>query len=244
MEKHSDAVGEGPLARPAQDTLQVLWIGQDRMRVEEGDEVTIVRADLKKVYLLDMQQKTCSTVDLPLDLKKYLPAESAAMFEMMVSRMKATLTPTTEEKEIQGWSAKRYTLTMSMPSMQSTSVDPATGATAQSTAAGGGMTQEIWVAKEVVADRPGWQDLYASMLSLNPFLGSLAAEMRKLDGLPVLIETTRKLGSSEVKSREVVTSIEQQEPPAGLYDPPADFTEKPFDPMAEMPMGGRQARTR
>ena len=43
--KHSDAA----MGQPAKDTKEVLWLGKDHMRMEEGTNVTIVRADLKKM---------------------------------------------------------------------------------------------------------------------------------------------------------------------------------------------------
>ena len=100
----------------------------------------------------------------------------------------------------------------------------------------------MWVTKDILADRAGWQEMYATMISSNPFTSAMAAEMRKIDGLPVLVETTRMMGTVEVKSREAVTSALEQEPAAGFYDVPAGFTEKPFDPLASMSMhagGGR-----
>jgi hypothetical protein len=67
----------------------------------------------------------------------------------------------------------------------------------------------------------------------------MAAEMKKVDGIPVLTERTRSMMGSDAKSRDEVLSIEQKEPPEGHYDVPAGFTEKPFDPMADSGMGPR-----
>jgi hypothetical protein len=212
-EKHSDAT---PMS-PATDTIEVTWLAKDRMRVEEGTSVTIVRGDLKKMYLVDTKAKTYSIVDLPLDMKKYIPAEMAPMLEHM-GPMKATLTPTTETKKIKDWDATRYTLTLAMPM--------------------GGMTQEMWVVKSLVTEYPGWCELAGSMMSTNPFMGNMAEEMKKLDGMPVLVEISMKMPGGEMKSREAVKSVETKEPAAGLYDLPQGYTEKPFDPMSEMGMGG------
>ena len=156
-------------------------------------------------------------------MKKYIPAEMAPMLEHM-GPMKATLTPTTETKKIQDWDATRYTMTLAMPM--------------------GGMTQEMWVVKSLVAEYPGWCELAASMMSISPFMGNMAEEMKKLDGMPVLVEISMKMPGGEMKSRETVKSIETKEPAAGLYDLPEGYTEKPFDPMAGMGMGGGGGRPR
>jgi len=219
-EKHSDA--SPATGQAASDTLEVTWIGKDRMRVEEGTSITIVRGDLKKLYLIDSKAKTYSVLDLPIDMKKYIPAEMAPMLEHM-GTMKATVTPTTETKKIKDWEATRYTLTLTMPM--------------------GGMTQEMWVVKSLGAEYPGWRELAGAVMSTSPFTGNMAEELQKIDGMAVLVERSMKMPGGELKSRESVTSIETKEPAAGLYDLPEGFTEKPFDPMAGM-MGGGGGRTR
>lgn len=217
-EKHTDAGTMMGQAQPAQDSVEVIWIGKDRLRVEEGNSVTIVRSDLKKMYQLDTQAKTYTAIDLPIDLKKYVPTEMAPMIEQMASQMKVTVTPTSEIKKIKDWDATRYTLSMSMPM-------------------GGGSTQEMWVVKGLDADRAGWQEMYCTLLGTTPFGSAMATEMRKIDGLPVLTERTQSMMGSEIKSRESVVSVEQKEPAADLYDLPKGYTEKPFDPMADMQRG-------
>lgn len=224
-EKHTDAGTMMGQAQPAQDTREVTWIGTDRMRVEEGNKVTIVRADLKKMYMLDVDAKTCSTLDLPLDIKKFVPADMAPMMEQMMSQMKVTVTPTAETKPIGEWNTTRYTLALTMP-MGPTS------------------TQEMWVTKDFGIDPSVWHDMYGALLSASPVGPSMAAEMKKVDGIPVLVERTQKVMGSELKSTERVISVEQKEAPADLYEPPKDYTAKPFDPMAEMMKGAPGGRGR
>jgi hypothetical protein len=217
-EKHTDAAKVMGQDRPAQDVKQVIWIGKDHMRVEEGDKVTIVRADLKKLYILDTKAKTRTALDLPLDMKKYMPADMAPMMEQMTSQIKITVTPTTETKKIKDWNATKYTVAMTLPM-------------------GGSATQEMWVTKDVGGDRAGWQEMYAALMSASPFSAAMADEMKKIDGLPVLSERTQTMMGNEVKSRESVVSVEEKEATADLFELPKDYTDKPFDPMAEMKMG-------
>jgi hypothetical protein len=100
---------------PARDSVTVLWIGKDRMRFEEDDLVAIVRADIKKLFLLETEAKVYSVIDLPYDMKKYLSAEKALITEQLAAQTKVVMSPTTETKKIKDWNATRYTLTMSMP---------------------------------------------------------------------------------------------------------------------------------
>jgi len=218
-EKHTDRATVMGKEQPAKDSKEVTWIGKDHMRVEDGDKVTIVRLDLKKLYMLDTKAKTSSTVDLPVDMKKYLPEEMAPMMEQMFSKMTVTVTPTKETKKVKDWETTKYTMTMTLPM-------------------GGSMDQEMWVAKDAGGKREGWQELYAAIMSANPVRAGMIDEMKKIEGVPVVVERTQKMMGAEIKSRETVVSIEEKEAAEGFYDVPKDYTDKPFDPMAEMQMGG------
>lgn len=225
--KHTDAVAAMPgmpgMAQPAKDWTSVTWIGKDHMRVEDGDKVTLVRPDLKKVFLLDVKAKTYSALDLPIDVKKYMPADVAPMVEMMMAQVKITVTPTTETKKVKDWTATKYTYEMS------------------GMMAGASLKQDIWATKDLAVDAGVWHEMFGALQSMNPLAGpSMAAEMKKIEGVPVLTERTQSIGGTAVKSKDEVTSVEQKEPAEGLYDVPKDFTEKPYDPMEGMggPRGG------
>lgn len=217
--KHSDAVVMMGQEQPATDTVEVTWFGQDRMRIEEGERVTIVRTDLKKMFMLDTAAKTVSTIELPFDLKKYVPAEQFAMMEPFLSQMKATLTPTTETKKIKDWNATKYTMSLTMPM-------------------GGGVTQEMWVTKDVELDQAAFNEMQGAMMSTAMGGGAMVGEMKKLEGVVLLTERTLTMMGQASKSREEVTSIEKKDATEGLYEVPKDYTEKPFDPLADSPMGG------
>jgi len=217
--KHQDAIKAPGVDQPASDTTEITWVGKDRMRNEDGDKVTIVRLDLKKMFILDTKAKTVSTLDLPFDMKKYLPPEAAPMIEQMMGQMKVTVTPTTETKKIKDWNATKYTMTVSMPF-------------------GGNSTQEMWMTKDIEFDHAAYAELLSATMSIAMGGEAMAKEYMKLDGLAVLTESTQK-GMVSTKSREEVTSVEKKEPTEGLYDVPKDYTEKPFDPMADMQRGAK-----
>jgi len=216
--KHSDAA----MGQPAKDTTEVLWIGPGHMRVEEGTSVTIVRGDLSKMYMLDTAAKTVSTIDLPFDMKKYMPAEMAPQMEQMAAMTKVTVTPSTETQMIKDWNATKYTMTMTMPM-------------------GGSMTQVMWVTKDIGTDRAGWSEMFAAQLASSPFASSMAEEMRKVDGISVQVERTLSMMGNESKATENVLTVEDKEAPAGHYEVPEGYTEKPFDPMSGM-MGPGKGR--
>lgn len=216
--KHADASKGMGGEMPAKDSTQTTWFAKDKMRIEDGENVTIVRTDLKKMFVLHPSDKTYSAIDLPFDLKKYLPPEIAPMMEQQWTPTKITLTPTTETKKIKDWNTTKYTLVQEVMSMS--------------------MTFDIWATKDVTFDRAAYADLYGAMMSMLPGGVTLAAEFKKIDAVPILTEMTfvvTMMGKSESKLRDEVTAFETKDAPEGTYDVPKDFTEKPFDLMKDNP---------
>lgn len=218
--KHSDAVKMMGQEMPAKDSTQTTWFSKDKLRMEDGDKVTIVRADLKKMFTINLSDKTYTAVDLPFDLKKYIPPEAAPMVEQMMSQMKITVTPTTETKKIKEWNATKYTMTMSGQMFT--------------------MTSDMWVTKDIKMDSAAFTEMHGSMMSLMPGGSAMVAELKKIEGFPVLTERTQTpMMGGEMKEKEEVTAVETKDAPEGTFDVPKDFKEVPFDPMSEMGGPGR-----
>ncbi|MEO6710912.1 MAG: DUF4412 domain-containing protein [Planctomycetota bacterium] len=220
--KHKDAVDLSSFHAPAEDSTVISWLGKDRMRSEEGDHVTIVRTDLKKIYMLDMTAKTASTVELPLDLKQYVPPTLASKMDQMTQRAKIALTPTKETKKVKDWSATKYTMAVTSPM-------------------GIEFTHEIWATKDVKFDSAAFHELTGAIMSTVIAGESMAAEYKKIEGLPVVIQRTQTVETGQtITWREEVTSVETKDAPEGWYDVPKGFTEKPFDALEDGPSNPRR----
>src|SRR5262249_41816051 len=97
---------------------------------------------------------------------------------------------------------------------------------------GGGSTETVWASKDVKGvDLASFHELLNAVQSLA-MRGAPGEERKKIEGFPVLIETTRTFGDREMKSRDELVSVAQKEAPAGAFEVPADYTKKPFDPRA------------
>ena len=155
---------------------------------------------------------------LRVDISNLLPEEMRPMMEQMFSQVTVAVTPTEETKKVQDRDTTKYTMKMTLPM-------------------GGSMEQEMWVAKDIGGTRESWHDLYAAVMSMNPILAQMVEEMKKIDGVPVLVERTQKMMGSEIKSTEKVISVEEKDAPEGFYDLPKDYKDKPFDAMAEFQIG-------
>ena len=214
--EHTDGFSAMGRETPPMDQEQVTWIGADRLRMNSGSTSTIIRLDQGKLYVLNHDDKTFNTLDLPVDLKKFMPPGMAdGMLSMMT--FEVTVTPRDETKKVGEWEARRYDV--SMVSKMAT------------------MESVMWAAKESRIDMDAFYKMYEHLNSMNPGLEKMAQEMRKVDGLVVeqsTVTTMTVMGNTTIKRTEVTKSIEELDAPPGVYDPPADYEGKPFDFMGAM----------
>jgi hypothetical protein len=210
MKSHTDAV----MNQPASDETTTLWVGKDRLARVGGDTSFIVRADQKKLYIIDAGDKKYSELELPIDLAKYFPPEMQAQIGAMMQQMKmtATVTPTDQAKKIGAWNTKLYKL----------EIKNAMGMT---------ITSDMWVTKDLTIDLSAYKDLTSNLQGLQLGFEDVAKEMAKIDGVSVLTETTMTMMGNTLKSREEVVAAETKAAPAGTYDVPAGLTKETFNPM-------------
>ncbi|HSL83110.1 MAG TPA: DUF4412 domain-containing protein [Thermoanaerobaculia bacterium] len=216
MKSHTDAFQMMGQNQPARDSDVTFWIAPDRVVRDDGTGAFIYRGDQDKLYVVDHEQKSYSVLSLPVDFLALMPAEMRAQMEGFLQQMSlnATVTPTDETQEINGWSARRYDVSM---------------------ANGMGMKIDstVWATTEIDADLDAFKGLYAAMGSLQPGGQDAVAEMMKIEGVPVLTETTVSGMGSSFSSKDELLSASQAEPPAGTYEVPEGYTENEFNPMAQ-----------
>jgi hypothetical protein len=209
---HQDGFTIMGQTQPPEDREQTSWIGNDRMYMDQGGTTTIVRLDLMKLYVIDHDTQSYHVLDLPIDLSTLVPPEMQPMLAMM--QFEVAVTPSEERKQVGEWDARRYDMTMTsqMFSMKST----------------------LWVTKVAGYDPKAFNDMYVHLNSLQPGMADAVKEMTKIEGLVVEQKGVMTMMGNEVGTSEKTISIEDMPAPAGTYEPPADYTEKPFDFMARM----------
>jgi hypothetical protein len=215
---HRDAFTMMGQSQPASDDTATIWLGTDRIAMLGGSTNAIVRLDQSKVYLLNQEAKVYHVLTLPIDLAKLMDPKdpNAQMVQQMLDMMKSTasVTATEERKPIGAWNARLYHAVIQNSMMT--------------------FKSEIWATTDVKIAYPSYRALDEALLSLNPATKDAAAEFRKIEGLPVLEEQTVAVMGSEMKMSEKTLAVKDGAAPAGTYDPPAGFTEKPFDMMEAM----------
>ena len=209
---HQDGFTIMGQTQPPEDRQQTTWIGKNMMYMDQGDSATIVRVDTMKLYVVDHTTKTYHVLDLPVDLSTLVPPEMQPMLAMM--KFEVTVTPTDEHKQVGEWNARRYDMSMTsqMFSMKST----------------------MWVTKVAGYDPEAFNSMYVHLNSLQPGMADAVKEMSKIEGLVVEQQGVMTMMGTEVATSEKTISIDSIDAPAGTYDPPEGYTEKPFDFMERM----------
>lgn len=210
---HTDAYTLPDGEVPAKDGTIVVWVGKDRLRLDDGERVVVVRLDTKKLHLIDPRAKSASTTDLPVDLLKLTPPEVSAMLTQMTHSMTVSAETTAETRKFQDWNATKSTVRL--------------GGSADA-------TLTVWVTKDLPLDRDNYVELVSHAMSIRPGGSMVASEMRKFGGVSVLTERVQKAGGATLRSKDELVSAETKEAPAGTYDIPADYAAKPFDAMDEI----------
>jgi hypothetical protein len=201
----------------AVDEVVQQWIGKDRTARLGGATGIIVRLDQKKVYIIDHAKKTFFSLDLPLDLSAAMAPEMKEAMKAMQSMFKfdVSVKPTSETKSVAGFSSKLYEVVINGPM-------------------GLKIEQKLWATRELEPkmDVAAYKELFnTQMAMLGPMGGDWWKKLSVIEGYPVLTEMKTTMMGSTVAARDEVTSATEKAAPAGTYDPPAGYTEKPFDPM-------------
>jgi len=214
--KHTDAVTMMGQTQPAKDEQGVIWIAKDKMREDKGEESTIIRLDINKIYAVDNFQKTYSEIDLPIDMEKILSPEAKQMMQVM--KLTLTLTDTKETQKIRTWNCKKYLLNISASMM---GMDMPT-------------TVEIWNTKDLGIDLDLYKKFFSLTLQLNPMFKDAMAELEKIEGITVLEKSSMKMVGAEQKYQEEVVSVEKKDAPAGTYDLPKGYKKTAYNPYAQI----------
>jgi hypothetical protein len=215
--RHTDQYTVSGKTVPASDATPVTTLAKDRCRIDQNaDTAIIVRLDKNVVYYVNNKKKQYSEISLDAINKVFdtastakdqpasqqeMPAMMAGMMKMM--KMEATVTPGAQQKKIGAWNCTQYTVAQTI--MMSTS------------------NSEIWATSDIKID----PEFYAKFLSAPMFKmqGSekIIAEMKKIKGVPVQINSTATVMNSEIKSSEELLDVSETNAAADLFEIPKGY---------------------
>ncbi len=215
MKNHTGEMKAMGHTQPARDSQTTFWIGKEGARRDDGDTEVLVRFDQNKLYLIGHAKKTYSVLDLPIDLAAMVPESNRQQMSQVLEMMKmsATVEPSDEHKEINGWQTHRYDVHLS--NQMGMKVD-----------------STVWMTEDVGVDEAAFKKLTRAMTSLQPGGASAVDELLKLKGVPVLVETQVQAMGGLTSREELVSAESDATPPAGTYEVPDGYKKIDFNPMA------------
>ncbi len=216
QQSHQGSIAIMGQLQPATDTERVLWIGEQRLSMTEGDTSFIVQTDTNTLLVIDHVQQTVSRVALPVDFEELLPPGVLDQMMPMLA-FEVHVKPTDETKMVGPWKARRYDVTMDS---QFSTVE-----------------NTVWATQDVEVDWNHYRRLFHQIISLQPGSQQMIEKLQAIDGLAVEESSVTRMkmaGDAEITSRDITVSVETLDPPPGVYDPPAGYTEQEFDLLAAM----------
>ena len=222
LASHTDAMTMMGKTTPAKDETHTYWFGDQATRYDLGDTSMILRVDQKKLYFVDHPARTYSPIDLPFTFSSLAGPEMAPMMEMISKQMAATVTVTPSDRtgSFAGFACTYAKVDIKMTMMN--------------------LTTDTCASEQIPIDLARYKDMQESFSNLFPNQKWVEEMAEKVKGFPVRSDTTVNVMGSPVKSWSELKTVEEKAAPAGNYEPPAGYTEKKFDPMAQMQQGGRR----
>jgi hypothetical protein len=203
--------------QPAVDEVVEVWLGADRARMDTGKSSSVILSEPDQLlYVIDHHEKTWSEV--PMDLTKAVSQmagsdETAQMVAGLMGSMlqvQAAVTDTGEDKTVGRWPCRVYKLNITMPV---------------------GTTDSVICAHPDIDVRGGlYYRLANVMLAGQPGFQEALREMEKIKGLPVHTVSTVAAMNSTIRTTDELLDYQQGTAPAGTFDLPEGYTQKPYGP--------------
>lgn len=202
---HTDPISIMGQSQPAKDGTTEQWVSDDAVAMIMETMTSIVDLKNNKMYIINHASKTYVEAALPLDMTKLLPPQAAGMMGMMKATV--TVTPNGQTKQVGKWNCQGFDTTIAMAMMT--------------------MKMTIWATTAPGFDYKKFMEkAYGSVMKAQSmFMDDAAiAEMKKINGLPILTETTGEMMGAQMRSTSEVIEIATKAAPAGAYAVPAGYT--------------------
>jgi hypothetical protein len=195
---------------PAQEGEKRIWVGENKMAVLFNQNKYVVDLNDMVLRVSNDAHKTCFLLPLPLDLKKHLDAYALLRYSTYLMRFyvydltTGGVEKTDESRVIKGKQCIRY---------EKTTEDQYT------------VKESVWTTEDVPFD----SEMYRKMNGhLQDFFGhantaELQANMKEIKGFPIKIESVRSRRGLDIRTLTEVVDIQNQSPPAGLYEIPGGY---------------------
>jgi len=209
------------MAQPARTDTVETWMTDDMAAMKTGDGfVYILRADLNVMYFIDHSQK--AYMEVPIDFLSKLDdyvagavvedttAAALSAMESFFAGVQITVTPEDSTKKISQWNTRKYVSTMTTPM--------------------GNTVTESWLTTDVDINLDLYRSITNVAMAAIPGFEKLLAEMKKLEGIPVVSLTTMEIAGTQVSTTTDLLASRTEDAPAGIFDVPEGYTKQADQP--------------
>ena len=203
--------------QPEKVETLVSWYGKDRVRVDTGEETSIiVLGDKKVMYMINHAEMTYGEIPVGADLFGAIAGEAGGeeakkgmemakqMAQSMMGSIQVKVTPTAETKKIKNWNARKYLIEMSMGSMMKAN-------------------SEAWATEDVKVDPRLYYMAANAMMAGMGGLDTIIKEMQKVKGMVVYQETKSEAMGATMRMVEETVEVGEKSAPAGTFDIPKGY---------------------
>lgn len=205
-----EAFSMGGRPVPARTEASTVWVGADRLRVDEGERTTLVRLDERAVYLVDRRLGVAARLEIPVDPLQLLPA-AVADDVLAGADYEVAVTPADATRDVGGWPCRAFDVTMTAPRVT--------------------VVLRVWTTDELPVDRDRFLELWRPVWALQPGFDRFADVLEALDGVMVardVTTTTDAFGGVEAHSAAEITAAAVVDVPGDHYDVPQGV--RPVEP--------------
>lgn len=216
---------------PAKTDTAYSWLSGDRAYQDHGDgTASLYVASDSTLYLIDHNEKSVFQLDLTegMDVSALLgaymsdtnesgeplteaekqeqeeaAAEMALMAEAMMQSSTVAVAATGEKKTFGAWEAEKYTIDITMATMESKG--------------------EMWATAAAPEAYQAYQRLAFSQMAMAPGFSDLMQEVSKIKGITVYSQSTMKIMGVDVKVETELIEMKDAPAPAGTYELPEGY---------------------
>jgi hypothetical protein len=214
---HTDEYYYGGRVTPAEDRVNELWIGSDRIAYLSAERHIIVDAEKNTLTFVNRVDSTYVEADLPFEWSKLVPEQMEATLARY--RTHGHVQPSETKKTIGRWECHRYDVT--------SWIDTDSGKYNE-------RDSRIWVTQDLPIDWTRYRALNLHLLKLLNYDDDLVAALDEVPGFVVHEEADRYVHGFSVRSFEEVFEVEETTPRADVHSVPATFKKKEVLSMADL----------
>lgn len=209
QKSHTAGYYYGGINNPAVDTETSIWFNEHQIAVLTEHRIIIIDKKSSKGYFINKSDNSFVQSILPMDLSKMVPDQLAKYLSTV--QYHGSVKNTGEVKSIGKYKCSSYKVN-SFIMYQGSNVNE-TDAT-------------IWVTTDSPVDAGQYASLNQNLSRLRNYSPQLLEEIKKIKGIPILIENYIYPKGFSVKTTVETVEIAEKQPPAGIYTVPEGCKQK------------------